>query len=281
MKVSVALIIYNEEKHIKDCLDALLAQSFHDFEIIIINNGSTDKTSQILESYTDERIKVFLENSRCGLASLRNISIQKASGEYIFFTDGDCIPSHHWIEEGLKILESRQYIGVEGKTFYTSEFGASNFPVESFAGEFMTCNIAYPRHILKKINYFDTELKRAYEDRDLAMRLLAHGRIFFHKEMIVVHQKKRISIKSLFNHMKRIENRVYLIKKHGKTSQNIRFNIVYPKKLFAIFCPLAILFIFKYNSLYDCVFGFFYYFALCYERLLLWKFAFKSKIFLV
>ena len=61
MKVSVVLIVLNERKHIKRCVDALLRQSFLDYEIIVIDNGSIDGTGEIIESYDDVKIKYFVE----------------------------------------------------------------------------------------------------------------------------------------------------------------------------------------------------------------------------
>ena len=101
MKVSVVLVVLNEKKYIKRCIDALLRQTYMNFEIIVIDNGSTDGTGEIINSYNDERIKYFVENSKCGLSRLRNIGIEKSRGEFIFFTDGDCIPNKYWREEGL------------------------------------------------------------------------------------------------------------------------------------------------------------------------------------
>ena len=61
MKVSVALVVFNEKKYIKRCIDALLRQTYMNFEIIVIDNGSTDGTGEIINSYNDERIKYFFD----------------------------------------------------------------------------------------------------------------------------------------------------------------------------------------------------------------------------
>ena len=89
-KVSIIIPIWNAEKYIDSLLKSLLNQSFQDFEIICVNDGSTDCSAQILEEYKkkDDRIHVYtITNS--GPANARNYGIQKAKGEYIQFIDAD------------------------------------------------------------------------------------------------------------------------------------------------------------------------------------------------
>lgn len=92
-KVSVIVPVHNVQKYLKETLDSLLAQTFKDFEIICIDNKSTDNTLKILKEYAknDERFIIFekKENIKQGLA--RNFGISVATGEYIFFLDGDDI----------------------------------------------------------------------------------------------------------------------------------------------------------------------------------------------
>lgn len=88
MKISVILCVYNEEKFIKKAIDSILNQSLTDFELIIVNDGSTDNTLNIIESYEDNRIKL-INQSNIGLGASRNKAINIAQGEYMMFLDGD------------------------------------------------------------------------------------------------------------------------------------------------------------------------------------------------
>ncbi|WP_088012483.1 glycosyltransferase family 2 protein [Gottfriedia acidiceleris] len=88
--ISVIIPVYNVEKYISTCLDSVLAQSMIDFEVLLINDGSTDRSAVICDKYSnkDKRVKVYhKENS--GPSSARNLGIKKASGEYIMFIDAD------------------------------------------------------------------------------------------------------------------------------------------------------------------------------------------------
>ncbi len=283
MKVSVIMIVFNEERYIKKCIDALLRQTFLDFEIIVINNGSTDGTGEIINFYNDARIKYFVENAKCGLSRLRNIGIEKSEGEYVFFTDGDCIPNKYWIEEGLKILHDGEYVGVEGKTYYESaNTTISNAIVESYKGYYMTCNIGYRREVLDKVNYFDPNFTCGHEDRDLAIRVLKHGKICFSEDMIVVHQLKKLSIKGLFTLAKRAGNKVYLLKINGKESGGeVRKNILYLDKLLVILFPPLLILGKTFRSGDDFILAFFQYFAYIYERFVIWRAAIRYRIFIL
>lgn len=96
-KVSIIVPIYNVEKYLERCLDSLLSQTIKNFEIIAVNDGSTDSCSEILHEYAekDSRIKV-LEKKNGGVSSARNVGLTIASGEFIGFVDPD-----DWVEPDM------------------------------------------------------------------------------------------------------------------------------------------------------------------------------------
>ena len=87
-KISVIIPIYNVEKYLRHCLDSVLNQTFQDFEVICVNDGSPDKCADILAEYEqrDSRIKVITQENQ-GVSVARNTAIQNATGEYISFLD--------------------------------------------------------------------------------------------------------------------------------------------------------------------------------------------------
>ena len=89
-EISIIVPAYNEEKHIVRCLDSILAQTFSDFEVLCIDDGSTDKTFDIITEYSkkDSRI-VPLKNTGKGVSSARNFGIDNSKGKYIGFVDSD------------------------------------------------------------------------------------------------------------------------------------------------------------------------------------------------
>jgi len=283
MKVSVVVIAKNEGQFIDGLLEALSKQSHHDFELIFIDNSSFDKMADIVNSFNDQKIKYFYEPSTEGFAYLRNFGISKAQGNYIFFTDGDCFPDKHWIEEGLAVLEKEDFLGLEGKTYYESqsETTVSDYNTRQFLpGEFMTCNIAYRKDILEKVNYFDPKFKYGHEDRDLAYRVLELGKIGFCPQMLVAHQKKSLTVGSLFRRARWASNAVDFIKKH-KVHPRLKLRILFPERLLIIIFPFVLIFTVSYRSLYDFKIGFFKYLAYIYERILIWRSAIRNRIFII
>jgi glycosyltransferase involved in cell wall biosynthesis len=96
-KISIIVPVYNVEKYIHRCIDSILAQTFSDFELILINDGSTDKSGSICDNYAkeDSRIKVIhIKNG--GVSKARNKGITIAKGDYLMFCDSDDFVERHW-----------------------------------------------------------------------------------------------------------------------------------------------------------------------------------------
>ena len=89
-KISVVVPMYNVEKYLRLCISSILAQSFKDFELILIDDCSTDKTLEIAESFSDSRIKILRNEKNLGNpGAVRNIGLEAAQGDYIYFCDAD------------------------------------------------------------------------------------------------------------------------------------------------------------------------------------------------
>lgn len=87
--VSVVMPIYGVERFVADAIDSVLAQSFTDFEFLIVDDVSPDKSREICESYSDERIRIITHESNRGLAGARNTGIRQAKGKYVALLDSD------------------------------------------------------------------------------------------------------------------------------------------------------------------------------------------------
>ncbi|MBC5628050.1 glycosyltransferase family 2 protein [Clostridium sp. NSJ-6] len=103
-KISVIVPVYNTENYIGRCIDSILNQSFSNFELILINDGSNDRSSEIIKNYEDNRI-VFIDNNNNGVSETRNIGIKAAKGEYIQFVDSDDFIDKDMLKDTLKLLE--------------------------------------------------------------------------------------------------------------------------------------------------------------------------------
>ena len=96
--ISVVIPIFNAEKYLRECLDGLLAQTYTDFELVLVDDGSSDESLKICKSYKqkDKRIKIFHKNNG-GASDSRNYGIDKVSGDYLCFVDSDDIVSKDYL----------------------------------------------------------------------------------------------------------------------------------------------------------------------------------------
>ena len=127
-KISVIMPVYNAEKYLNEAIDSILNQTFGDFELIIINDGSTDSSVEIIKNYNDSRIR-FIDNKTNEIYMKRlNEGIELAHGEYIARMDADDISLPQRFEKQVEFLDKNPDIGIVG-TFWKS-FGAEECVVE-------------------------------------------------------------------------------------------------------------------------------------------------------
>jgi glycosyltransferase involved in cell wall biosynthesis len=284
--VSVIVCVRDAEKYIGNCISSLLNQKFKDFEIVIIEDGCSDDTVHIIEKFSDERIRYFRNQKNLGIAKSRNNGLRLSRGEYIFFTDADCIVTEDWIKQGLKSLENPNYVGVEGKIYYVSKecvpTFSDHFGENKQGGLYMTGNMAYKRRVIETVGGFDGRYNY-HEDRDLALRILKHGKIGFNPSMIAFVQQQTLTPKDLIRSSAYIKNRVYLFKRFGERKQ-MSWRIVDPWNLAkTLFPPLILtsLFFNKFKTSDDTkLLPFTYVYAIL-ERLQLWKTCARERVFLI
>lgn len=125
VKVSVIVPVYNTERYLRRCLDSLINQTLEGLEIILVNDGSTDSSGQIMKEYEMEyqdRVKVYIKENG-GQATARNLGIQKSTGKYISFTDSDDYVDVKMYETMYQAAEQNQCDLVECSYHYLSEEG--------------------------------------------------------------------------------------------------------------------------------------------------------------
>jgi glycosyltransferase involved in cell wall biosynthesis len=194
--ISIIIPLYNKENHIRVTLKSVLAQTFQDFEIIIVNDGSTDDSIKEISLIKDHRIMLFtIENQ--GVSYARNYGIERAGTDFIAFLDADdyWYPDHL---EDLKILSERfPDCGLYAKGFESVYYGkhtiASKFmgmdsPFLGIVKDYFyhslksqivwTSAVAIPTKILKTYGNFDVTLK-AGEDTDLWTRIALYEKVAF------------------------------------------------------------------------------------------------------
>ena len=126
-KVTVLMPVYNVASYIHEAIASMLGQTYQDFELLIINDGSTDATRDEILKFTDSSIR-FVENEQnIGSANTLNKGIELAQGEYIARMDGDDISLPHRLQKQVTILEQHPNIDICGAGYRF--FGSRNFEV--------------------------------------------------------------------------------------------------------------------------------------------------------
>lgn len=110
MKISIYIPVYNGSKFIKRCIDSILSQSFKDFELIIVDDGSMDNTVELIKEYKDERIKLYSLTHQ-GIVEASNFALSKCTGKYIARIDSDDIMTENRLQLQYEFLENNPEYG--------------------------------------------------------------------------------------------------------------------------------------------------------------------------
>jgi glycosyltransferase involved in cell wall biosynthesis len=177
--ISVIIPAYNRSSTIARSVQSVLVQTFQDFEIIVVDDGSTDTTREVVQKIDDKRIHLICHNGNQGAAAARNTGMQAATGEYIAWLDSD----DEWLPQKLDVqLQALNLSAPSARACYTAyellDGGKSRLYIPQHADYkklFLRCDQApgsslmFERSILREIGYLDTSLRR-YEDWDWLLR---------------------------------------------------------------------------------------------------------------
>jgi glycosyltransferase involved in cell wall biosynthesis len=131
--VSVLMPVYNGERYLREAIDSILKQTYTVFEFLIINDGSTDKSVDIIQSYSDPRIRLLHNEGNLKLITTLNRGLELAQGKYIARMDCDDISLPERLKEQVEFMEKNEHIGVCGTWVKTLILGLSlsvRYPTE-------------------------------------------------------------------------------------------------------------------------------------------------------
>jgi len=188
-KISVIIPVYNLEKYISRCLDSILKQNFDDIEIILVNDGSRDKSLQILKEYEKKYPKLIkvINKKNGGQGSARNEGIKAASGKYINFVDGDDWLEPETYSKAYRIIEEKKLDilfwdikliyedGKEKKQSIFSDIKTEDMYVKYLFSNPSPCNKLIRTSILKKNDMFFPE-DCIYEDFAMIPSLVKYAK---------------------------------------------------------------------------------------------------------
>lgn len=214
MKASIVIPAYNEEKSIADTIRAVLVQDYSDFEVIVVNNASTDCTREIASRFA---IKVVDEPNK-GLLWARERGRLESNGEIIVNIDADCLPEKNWLSSGMSRFAKNGVVAVAGPYDYydaTPLFRKVSlltqkllyYPIGLFlqlpfirGGAVMIGGNNFIRaDILEKTGGYNTDLKFYGEDTDTAKRVSKYGRVIFDPKLTMKTSARRFKSEGTIN----------------------------------------------------------------------------------
>ena len=209
--ISVIVCTYNGSSTIRDTLEGVLKLDYPNFEVLVVNDGSTDHTEEIIKEYPVRLIT----NSQGGLSTARNTGMYNAKGEILAYIDDDAYPDPHWLRYLAYSYATSDHaciggpnIPPEGDGFYaTCVANAPGGPVhvllnDEIAEHVPGCNMTFRRDALMLIDGFDPVYRNAGDDVDVCWRIQQSGRtVGFHPSAIVWHHRRN-SLKAYWNQQK-------------------------------------------------------------------------------
>jgi glycosyltransferase involved in cell wall biosynthesis len=210
-KISVVCCSYNGSATIRHTLDALLELDYPNFEVIVINDGSTDNLREIVEAYP---FRLFNTPNR-GLSNARNLGMEMAVGDIVAYIDDDAYPDNHWLNYLAHAFMTTNHAGIGGPNIppigdgiiAESVANAPGGPVhvlltDDIAEHIPGCNMAFRRRVLEEVGGCDGKYTAAGDDVDLCWRIQEKGyTIGFHPSAVVWHHRRN-SIKMYWRQQK-------------------------------------------------------------------------------
>jgi len=208
-RVSVVVCAYNAERTIDRCLASLEALTYPNYEVIVINDGSRDRTLEIAESYTFCRI---ISQPNKGLSVARNVGAEAASGEIVAYTDSDCVADPDWLSYLVAKMEANSLAACGGPNFSPPEDtlvpavvavapgGPTHVLISDEVAEHIAgCNMAFNREALLRLGGFDPIYRAAGDDVDICWRFQDAGYVIGFSPAAVVWHFRRNTVSAYCN----------------------------------------------------------------------------------
>jgi GT2 family glycosyltransferase len=202
-RISVVVCTYNGERCIRDCLEALRKLDYPNFEVIVVDDGSTDGTGAIAREYDF----LFIRTPNGGLSSARNVGLRVADGEIVAYIDDDAYPDPDWLKFLAATFMSSTHAGVGGPNIPPPEDGfiagcvacAPGGPIHILLSDLEAehipgCNMAFRRDELLAIGGFDPQFRTAGDDVDVCWELQERGHTLGFSPAAVVWHHRRNSV---------------------------------------------------------------------------------------
>lgn len=200
--MSIVVPTYNRKEKLRETINAVAKQDYPDYELIIIDDGSSDGTEELVKELQQKfPLRYFKQNNK-GPAVARNLGVEKARGEIIVFTDDDCVPEKNWLTELKKGFRNKNIAVVGGSSpFEESKRLIDRWQIsqaKNHGERYQSNNLAIKKDIFLKMGGFNTSFDyQGAEDTELLLRLRTKGYRFCRNKKAVILHKHRNNFKSL------------------------------------------------------------------------------------
>jgi glycosyltransferase involved in cell wall biosynthesis len=232
---SIVLPVFNDAETIIECLQSLCKQTYENYEIVVVDDGSTDSTPSLLRDFSsfNKRIRI-ISTTHVGTSEAKNIGLQSSHGVVIFFAEGDAIYDPNYLDEAIKCLDLDDNTGgvcVLGEpwmvrdTFATRSMYAEKMIIHEMIREGRLepyYSWVFPRRVLEEVGVFDPRLSQA-EDRDLFARVKKRGyKIGLVQKVLWRHKRDETTIQFLLKCYNKGKRRVDYLSKNRKYFEFVR-----------------------------------------------------------
>lgn len=214
MKVTVVIPAYNVEGTVLECLRSVLDNGYEDFEVIVVDDASTDGTKNIIGGIRDERIRYLANRSNSGASFSRNRAIRESTGRLVLLLDADSRVEKDWIKRHVMVHEEMPADivggGVTGihNTLYGRCDGFCNWWTSIPHSKscyikqhhIPTNNMSVKKEVFARIGYFDEGLRLGGEDAEFCFRALKNGLNIYFRSDLVIYHKDRDDLDSFLRH---------------------------------------------------------------------------------
>lgn len=200
---TVIIPLYNKEKYIENAIKSILNQTFTDFELLIVNDSSTDKSVEIASKFLSEKVHLIHHEKNSGLAATRNTGIKKATSNYVTFLDADDLWKSHFLEKIFHLIQNfpearifgTNYEEIWEKTIKKPHNGSESLPTD-FAGY---------------VNFFKINLKQGlYNHGSVCLHKEVYEKVGFYNEIIQLSQDLDFNIRANYHFKLAYDNSVQM-----------------------------------------------------------------------
>lgn len=235
--VSVVIPCYNQGQYLDGAVESVLSQTYQNFEIIVINDGSTEpETKEILKNYQKPKTSI-IHTENQGVIAARNQAIEASQGKYILPLDADDKIGSTYLEEAVQLLEANENLGIVycEAEFFGEQIGKWELPEYNFPnillGNMIFCSGFFRKSDWQQVNGYNPNMVDGWEDYDFWLSIIELGReVYQIPKILFYYRRKLVSRSEAIDSEKSVSLHTYVFKNHAQLYRD-NIDIVFAKAI--------------------------------------------------